>query len=148
MIPYDERLPYVRAVMERQIQTAAPLFANEWPLPPVEIRNNGRGHYSVRRRAIVLPNWLFTGNNAHRCWNQPGYREWYIGHELAHAVCHAVKFPQNHGPAFQTVCQLLTGDAYKWESTYKPKLYAAQIKRTPLTVEVNGLRYADCDAGH
>lgn len=95
--------------------------------PTIEVKHVGCGRFKPKRNHIVLPAWLWQGGD--RCpkeWNKPGYCEYYIAHELAHAIAGP---DANHGAEFQKVLAWLTPNFHHFEVAYKPKLYAAHYKR-------------------
>jgi predicted metal-dependent hydrolase len=86
-------------------------------MPTIRLRPVKRGRYYRDTHSITLPLWL------HAYARMPRYVEWYVAHELAHAVSRQ----QNHGIRFQRACHRLAPDCYHWEATYKPRMYARML---------------------
>jgi hypothetical protein len=96
-------------------------------LPRFTVKDVKCGRWMDGTDRIVMPLWIWTGR-----WSgwppvaHPHYLEWYVAHECAHYL-HGVR---GHGHGFQMVLGWLAGfDAWRWEETYKPRLYwqAVQI---------------------
>ena len=88
--------------------------ASDRPLPSIRIRDVRRGRWSDKTGIITLPSWLWARHS-------PGFVEYYIAHELAHAYLNRT----GHDIEFQLICAKLAEETYWWESTYKPRMYAA-----------------------
>ena len=88
--------------------------------PVIQVRAVKCGRWYERTGAITLPVWLW--DDAHR--NLSRYLEWYVAHELAHWLMGR----PGHDLHFQTMLAWLAPDAWVWEQTYKPKLYAQAVK--------------------
>jgi hypothetical protein len=82
-------------------------------LPPIRVRPVQRGRWSgPARNIITLPVWLWD--------ERPCFREYYIAHELAHAL---VGYPGHHWP-FQLMLWSLAPDLWHYECSYKPRQYS------------------------
>ena len=84
--------------------------------PIIHVRDVKCGRWINRANGIVLPLWLFSRT-------EPGYFEWYVGHELAHWL---IDRP-GHDVQFQLMLAWLCPDAWHWESTYKPRMYSQAL---------------------
>lgn len=87
------------------------------PRPTFTVKDVRRGRYHRKTNTITLPRWLEDR------WTLPRYVEWYVAHELAHAVSNE----HNHGRAFQLALARLAPKAWHWECTYKPRAYSQAL---------------------
>jgi predicted ferric reductase len=89
-------------------QTALELFCRGWKFYAVD---QGRGRCYFRQKIITIPIWAMQKSIQ--------YREWYICHEMSHAVA---GIEAKHGVAFQKVLQsLCSAQAIQYELTYKAR---------------------------
>lgn len=80
--------------------------------------NQRRGRCFYGRRIVTVPVWTFTGTQYDN-----GYRAWYLGHEIAHALAGG---RANHGPLFMEQLKLVVPSSWTHhEYGYKPRNAAA-----------------------
>lgn len=121
-------------MVARVTELAAAAFARHpdlVELPRIEVRVARRGHYNVLKHLIVIPVWVFTGTPRVKASGKPGYIEWYVAHEVAHAIRWrgwSRGFPRppggSHGLVFQSILRkVCPPEFYHFEAGYKPRRY-------------------------
>lgn len=87
--------------------------------PKFRVEHVKCGRWSSRTNILTFPIWLGMRRD------EPYYFEYYVAHELAHWIVGKT----GHGQKFQETLSRIAPTAWHWESTYKPTLYAAELKR-------------------
>lgn len=121
------------ALTTRAVEIAARLWpAGRGPLPKITVKKRRNGVYHWRQKDIFLPLWLFDEGDVQLArqtilaHDRADYMRYYIAHELCHALCGR---EIHHGPAFQAKLRDMVPDVYHFEAGYKPKMYAAEMRR-------------------
>lgn len=71
-----------------------------------------RGRCYYRQKVITIPSWAILSK-------KPGYKCWYVCHEMAHAYD---KTRSNHGPEFMAkLIEICPDDCIHYELGYKPR---------------------------
>lgn len=84
-----------------------------WKFYPV---NQDRGRCYYQGKVITIPVWAIQKDMA---GNHPGYKTWYISHEMAHAYDLA---RSNHGDPFMRLLkEICPPEFVHWELEYKPR---------------------------
>lgn len=100
-------------ISENTKRIARDLMSAGWRFYCVD-QVRGRCYYSDK--VITLPLWIVQNKSQAA---QPGYREYYICHEMAHALD---KTRSNHGPEFMQILQRICPVEYvHYEIGYKPR---------------------------
>lgn len=117
----------------RAIEIAASLWPTDrGPLPRITVKKRRCGVYRWKRKDILLPTWLFEpgevvlARHTVAAHERDEYLRYYIAHELCHALCGR---EISHGPAFQAKLRDMVPNEYRFEAGYKPKMYAAEMRR-------------------
>lgn len=97
---------------DRETQ-AIRLAAKIWPEHRCRIRvkNTNRGHAYPETREVTIPKWVMDDP-------RPGYRSYYVAHELAHV--HAGETRHNK-KFYESFVQLCPKSYQKFELAYKPR---------------------------
>lgn len=105
------------------------LLSHDWK---IKVAKQNNGWCLVRERMIVLPEWLWVpwSKEAARLGAQPGYKVWYIAHELAHAFDFKVNgWNKDRGPHDEffmaQLKRICPENVIHYELEYKPRLAKA-----------------------
>jgi hypothetical protein len=95
----------------------------------------GRGRCYYHQKVVTVPVWAFGETKS------DGYRAWYLGHEIAHAIAGS---RAKHGPEFMAQLKLVCPAAWThYEYGYKPRnAMAAGIPQADGTIPQRAPRAA------